>query len=172
MKNNFSFRVKKENGLRYTANVSVELEDKGKGQVFSAMADVGNGGRFEIGGQCLDTIKQEYIFMKDSDKVIFDEIFYLWSNYHLNGMNAGTRRQSDAIANGYDEWYSNKTGEARRGMDYVLQCEFLKSLDLYEDKEYLVENENGEMVPYVYGTKWLYREIPETDLVRIKALFE
>jgi hypothetical protein len=174
MKRIFDFRIKKENGLRYTAKVEVELRDEGKGPVFSSSAFVGNGRRFEMGGQCLDTIKNDYIFLKKSDEVIFTEIHDLWERNHLNCMNAGTERQRVALKEGYNDWY-NKVHDGlvkHRFTRYELECEFLKTVDLYKDSEYLVENDNGEKVPYTYGTRWLYRDISETDWIRIKALFE
>lgn len=82
-----------------------------------------------------DRVPMEY-------KENFDKLMYVWDNYHLNDLTAGTVRQEEALK----EW--KKSNE----YDYTAACNYLKSIDLYED--------NG----YRYGTSWLCREIPE-DIV-------
>ena len=93
-------------------------------------------------GQCLDIM---YKYLKH-DK-LFKEIYRLWKLYNRNGMHAGTIKQEEALRSSGKVFY-----------DYDDQCEYLKSVNLYED--------DG----YIYGTKWLYRAIPEDDLNIIKNL--
>jgi hypothetical protein len=125
--------------------VEIELTDKDKPK-FSASGNIWNRIQTDIlcGGQNLDELK-EYI-----NTPLFNEIYRLWKLYHLNGMNAGTPIQSKAIEN----WES-----MGNTYDYNKACEYLKSIGLYNDEG------------YVYGTSWLYREIPANDLNKIKALF-
>ena len=75
----------------------------------------------------------------------------MWQRNHLNDMHAGTERQEEAIK----EW--EKQGNR---YDYTAACEYLKSVGLYDD--------NG----YEYGHGWLYRNISDEDLKRIKELIE
>ena len=131
--------------------VTVELRDTDKGAQLSVCGDIWNNLKTDIvcGGQCLDEIKQ---YIKSP---LFLEIYNFWKLYHLNGMHAGTKEQEKAI----EEWKSNGNK-----YDYMAVCEYLKSIDLYE-----VEN-SGQ--PYIYGHGWLFEEIPESDLQRIKELIQ
>lgn len=96
-------------------------------------------------GQCLDTIA-EY----NSDP-LFKVLYRLWKKYHLNDMHAGTEAQEEAI---------NKWINQGNVYNYKNACEYLKSINLY--------NDNG----YKYGSSWLYRPIPEKDLRIIKTIIE
>lgn len=91
-------------------------------------------------GQILDKINSYF-----SKHVLFSKIFRLWKLYHLNDMHAGTEAQEDAL----DIKFGNKYPE------YKECCEYLKSINLYED--------NG----YKYGHSWIYREISSADLIEI-----
>ena len=78
---------------------------------------------------------------------LFQELYRLHSLYHLNSLHAGTVKQEDALHNSGK--YFN---------DYNDQCKYLESVGLLYDED------------YKYGTAWLYREIPENDLNKIKSL--
>ena len=78
-------------------------------------------------GQCRDSIKPK----NDEQKQLID----IWKQWHLNDMNAGTVKQTEALKD-------------FKG-DYTAQCEYLKSVGLYDD--------DG----YKYGTAWLKRGLPE-----------
>lgn len=129
--------------------VTVELRNTDNGAELSVCGDIWNNLKTDIvcGGQCLDEIKK---YIKSP---LFLEIYNFWKLYHLNGMHAGTRAQEKAI----EEWESKGNK-----YDYTAVCEYLKSIDLYE-----VEH-NGQ--PYKYGHGWIFEEIPENDLQRIKEL--
>ena len=177
MEKRYYFRIANEKGLRYTMEVSVELKEGKDGvhfvdgsileqPVFTSSLSVGNGRRYLMGGQCFDEIIEKYTFVTPADKEIFMEIYDLWTRNHLNNLNAGTPKQMEALKNGFDDWCSE------RGIDpiwerYNLQCEYLRTLDLYEDKEYLVDGQ-----PYRYGSLWIYRPISEDDLKRINAVLK
>ena len=130
--------------------VDVRLEDKGKGPVFSACADVWNARRTDIvmGGQCLDELSK-YKYLGGNE--LFRRICRLWKKHHLNDMHAGTPEQEKWLAE-HRTW---------RG-DYEKDCECLEKAGL------LTVDLDGE--PYKYGTAWLYRPIPEEDLAEIKEL--
>lgn len=95
-------------------------------------------------GQCLDTMNE---FTSLHDNPLFRLLYRLWSDWHLNDLHAGTEAQEKALK---DHPCSS----------YTDSCEYLKSIDLYED--------NG----YIYGSSWLYRPIPEEVLNEIKSLFD
>ena len=142
--------------------IEVNLRDTDKGPEFSASGDVWNSKHTDIvcGGQCLDELDE---FAALHDNPLFSKIYRLWKLYHLNGMNAGTVRQTKAV-NDYLERTNSR-------YDYSQMCDYLKSIDLYEDKEYLFKYGN-ELKPYRYGSSWLYRSIPDEDLKIIKELLE
>jgi len=96
-------------------------------------------------GQNLDDIS-EYIKTKECKR-----IREIWKEYHLNDMNAGTKKQTDAV----NEWISRGNK-----YEYSAVCEYLKSINLYEDGF------------YSYGTKWLFRTIPANIIEEIKELFK
>lgn len=137
------------NGTRKinTPEVEIALECVNGKYEFIASGSIWNSKHTDIitGWQCLDTM---YKYLKN-DK-LFKEIYRLHKLYHLNGMHAGTIKQEQALDD------AEKAGV--RLFDYDDSCKYLESIGLLED--------DG----YKYGTKWLYREIPEEDLKIIKDL--
>ena len=91
----------------------------------------------------MDTINE--FLSKDK---LFSKIYKFWKKYHLNDLHAGTPKQEKAL----------KKVELLGGNYYDEACEYLKSINLYED--------NG----YKYGSSWLKEEIPTKDLNEIKKL--
>lgn len=152
--------------------IKIVLRNTEKGPEFSAMADIWNRTHTDIlaGGQCIDEIK-------GSSKVL-KEIKRLWKLYHLNGMNAGTIEQDKAIedskADGTWETCQKRLDEQKAkdypyskptASHYEVACEVLKEKGKYE-----VKLEDG--TDYEYGHSWLYRAIPEEDLMKIKLLLD
>jgi hypothetical protein len=159
MKKTFNFGKVAHETNKKTNLVTIEMELKYNSRnlpVFSAMGNVWNSKKTDIlcGGQCIDSIYDE--FSEQLENVsLYKEIMELWQNNHLNDINAGTQEQENAIK----EWI--KQGNT---YDYNKVCEYLKSIDLYEVKQ-------GELM-YKYGSAWIYRDIPEKDLKRIKEIIE
>ena len=124
--------------------VEVELKESENGPVFTASGNIWNSRKTDCYscGQNLDTIA-EYI-----NTPLFGEILRLWNAYHLNDMNRGTIAQDEAL----------KECQYKNGYNYTEACEYLKSVDMYNDEGYL------------YGHSWLYREIPLEDLNKIRAI--
>lgn len=89
-----------------------------------------------MGGQCLDTIHQ---YMPDNE--ILNAILPIWRTYHNNILNAGTRKQTEALA-----LYLEETNQE---YNYDKAVEYLTLIGLVEDRGYR------------YGSKWLYRSVPE-----------
>lgn len=114
--------------------------------VFSACGEIKTPNNKDIVsvGQNLDEIA-EYI----TDNETFNTIYRLWNLYHLNHMHAGTPEQEEAL----ERAEKDKNIKLH---DYKEQCEYLKSVNLFE-VEY-----NGK--PYKYGHGWIYYPIPEKDL--------
>lgn len=144
--------------------VEIELRETNKGIELSVRGEY-------CRGQCLDEIAQ-YVHTP-----LFKEIYGYWKKYHLNGMHAGTPEQEkalrDAEAAGVDfsdesyKKYSWKSPREDRGAAYSRyekQCNYLKSVGLYE-----VDYEGS---PYKYGHSWLYQPIPEDVLLRIVEIMD
>lgn len=128
-----------------TIKVDMYLKFEDGKIVFSCVGQIS----LEAGGQCEDDIDK---YLK-WDKV-WDKIYYLWKTHHLNDMHAGTPKQENLI----------KMGRLA-GVDL---SSYDKELDFL--REYYVECDELDGEPYKYGTKWLYRPIPETDLWEILSL--
>lgn len=147
------------NDKKRTNLVTVEItlkEDKNGRPVFSASANVWNNRKTDIymGGQCLDTIYEDYKYQL-SDLPLYEEILGLWERNHLNDLNAGTKEQTAAI----EAWEA----EGNK-YDYTEACEYLKSIGMYEVQQ-------GETM-YKYGHGWVYREISEDDLKAIREILK
>lgn len=140
----------------YTGNKTPEYYE------FTAQGEVWNMPHTDVycGGQCLDTIKKYRNQLKN--KELFDVIYDLWENYHLNGMNAGTPIQEKAV----DEWLA----EGNK-YDYTEVCKMLKKKNLYE------VNFTGKTVgkiynnePYRYGCGWVVNDLPADVIHKIEEL--
>jgi hypothetical protein len=97
-------------------------------------------------GQCLDHLKDkafEYI-MPQEKQALFERVFEIWKEYHLNDMQSGTIRQTEALL--------EKDKTLHYATNYKQGCDYLKSINLYKD--------NG----YKYGHGWLCKPIP-TEIV-------
>ena len=94
-------------------------------------------------GQCLDYIHEdiEQFMTPDELKALYRRIYEVWREYHLNDLQSGTKTQTEAL-----------TKELHRVDHYTEACEYLKSINLLEDRG------------YKYGTGWLCKEIP-ADIV-------
>ena len=116
------------------------LEEK-KMYVFSASAHAPR-----IWGQCLDYIHdnaEKYIIPAEMQE-LYNRIYHIWKEYHLNDLNSGTKVQKDMLPK-----------ELHRASNYTEACEYLKSIGLFEDRG------------YKYGTGWLCKEIPEEIIAEI-----
>lgn len=136
-----------------TPEVEMELTDTDKGPELSICGLIWNASHTDCVccGQCLDEMNR---FESLKHNALFAKLYRLWKLYHLNGLHAGSEKQEDALL----KWEDSFTPNDSRSNDYVSRCDYLKSIGLYVD--------DG----YTYGSKWLYREIPEDDLKLIKEL--
>lgn len=126
-----------------TIIVDMYLKHNDKEQiVFSCVGEI----RCEAGGQCENDIDK---YLKWDDK--WDRIYRLWQEYHLNDLHAGTPKQENLIKMGH-----------LAGVDLSTYDKELEFLD-----EYYVKFDELDGKPYQYGSSWLYRPIPETDLWEI-----
>ena len=147
--------------------VEVELTEKKGEYVFSARAAVYDNTKtdYVCAGQCLDSLMIDFPQLKNNKTYCLIES--MWEKYHLNDIHGGTPMQEEALKEAVEQGILSSYG----ANNYEASCDYLKSIDLYEDKNYLVERK-GEQVPYVYGTGWLTESIPEKDLKIIKELVE
>ena len=148
---------------------------------FSAMGAIWNCRHTDhiSGGQNLDTI-HKYVH----ENPIFNEIFSLWSEFHLNGLNSGTRKQEVALVketNRRNEEHKAKGEKEEKPLTYVDRyedaCEYLKSIGLYIDKlgdgEVLnCETEKVSKDHYPYGCGWITRVLDDKTLKRINSLID
>ena len=112
------------------------------------------------GGQCLDTIAEYRNQLSDPE--LFDTIYSLWQNYHLNGMHAGTPEQEAAIA----EWQA-----AGNRYEYTAVCEMLKQRGLYEvNYTGLSVGRRYNNEPYKYGHAWLIQQLPGDVLLKVEHM--
>lgn len=139
MKTEIYFDAYAEN-MRRKSKIEIELRGTEEKPVLSI-----SGSMKGCSGQCLDTIA------KYNTTPLFKTLYRLWNQYHLNDLHAGTEAQEKAL----EQW--KKEGNK---YEYGKACEYLKSIELYED--------NG----YKYGTGWLYMPIPEEDLQLIKSIIK
>lgn len=156
-----------DNGKKSNSvEIEVKLSESREGlPVFSASAMVWNAFHTDIirGGQCLDYIAKTSI----GHNKAFRQIYDMWQKHHLNDMHAGTPAQEAALEQAVADGKLSGYG----ANNYEATCDYLRSIDLYEDKEYLVVRD-GEPVPYKYGSGWLTQQIPEADLAVIKDMVE
>lgn len=148
---------------------------------FSAMGAIWNCRHTDhiSGGQNLDTI-HKYVH----ENPIFNEIFSLWSEFHLNGLNSGTRKQEAALVeetNRRNEEHKAKGEKEEKPLTYADRyedaCEYLKSIGLYIDKlgdgEVLnCETEKVSKDHYPYGRGWITRVLDDKTLKRINSLID
>lgn len=137
-------------GKRRINKVTVDLclYKKDNGEIrFTACGDVWNSKQTDIiaGGQCLDEL---YKFLGKNKT--YQMIYTWWKNYHLNDSNPGTEKQMAALKEAEKQ-------EPNKYWDYEACCNYLKSINLYED--------NG----YKYGHGWIYKEIPQETLNEMVA---
>lgn len=134
--------------------VYLEMRDTDCGPELAITADISNATdtRLICGGQILHILKG-YL----NDNTTFLRLYRLWKGYHLNGMHAGTARQTAAVA----EWRA-ATGCA---YDYTAACRHLKSIGLYFDtlapNERIQGRELTDGENYMYGEGWIYTALPE-----------
>ncbi len=130
---------------------------------FSACGSIWNHKRTDIysGGQNDETIKSLIKEGELSASPLLLEIIELWDKYHLNYLKPGTPEQEEAVQKGFE------TGAIKRFQKesfYDQVVRYLKSVGLYE-----VQHEGK---PYRYGSDWIYSQIPEKDLKRIREIME
>lgn len=147
-----------------TVRVFIEIKWDGKRLSISGVeGPYRNGDAFGSSGQ-IRLNNPNYEAVEGVDLAAIDKI---WERWHLNDMRAGSPRQELFIrgleAAGWEHPYDPEKSW------YEAACEKLEEAGLLYDEEYLVENKDGEKVPYKYGTAWLFEEVPH-DLV--KTLFE
>jgi hypothetical protein len=97
-------------------------------------------------GQCLDYIHDnaEQYIVPDEMKNLYNRIYHIWKEYHLNDLQSGTKKQTEHL-----------TKELHRADHYTEACEYLKGINLFEDRG------------YQYGHGWLCKEIPEEIVAEI-----
>ena len=126
---------------KYTVRVYLELKtDYDNKPIFSCAADCYRLGKH---GQCLDALNP---YMNNN--TLWNMIYRLWKNHHLNHLHAGTKKQEQKLEEVF--------GDLR--VDYKDKRDCLAEHGLLED--------DG----HKYGHGWVYWEIPADDLAIMKAI--
>tara|TARA_R100001530_G_scaffold113018_2_gene80014 strand:+ start:75 stop:566 length:492 start_codon:yes stop_codon:yes gene_type:complete len=120
--------------------------------VFTASGTIWNNRETDCyqAGQCIDSLL-EYL----PKNKLLKEIHDIWKEHHLNDMHAGTEEQ---------EAHLKSLGKYQ---DYNWACDELRKADLYVVPDPRRTNETDL---YKYGHGWLYREIPENVIARLKEI--
>lgn len=164
--------------------VEITLRELDNGQFeFAATGEIWNCRHTDClsGGQNLDTI-HDYI----KNNAVFNEIYDIWCNFHLNGLNSGTRKQEATLIEESDRRnaeHKAKGEKLEQPLNYASRyddaCKYLKSIGLYIDKlgdgEILnYENPKEKITSnhYPYGCGWITRVLPNGVLNRIKSLLD
>lgn len=97
-------------------------------------------------GQCLDFIQEnaEKYMMPKERQALYNRIYNIWREYHLNDLQSGTKKQTALL-----------TEELHRADHYGEACKYLESVGLLEDRG------------YKYGHGWLCKEIPAEIVAEI-----
>lgn len=151
-------------GRRRRADIEWELKQGQNGLEFSASGGVWNSRNsdYDFCGQCLDELAR----LAPYDQLV-QRIVKVWTEWHLNGTNAGTPRQTAKIS---------EYKAAGWKYDYSEACDKLKADGLYEDSvdglactgDWPEAVKNGTR-GYRYGERWVYRPIPQSIIDEIRS---
>lgn len=83
---------------------------------------------------------------QDWTKENIEKLRDIWKRWHLNDFRAGSPKQEEFV---------RKMIAEKKSISYESVRDALKEVDLYEDKDYLVDEK-----PYKYGHSWLKEEVP------------
>ncbi len=117
----------------------------------------------ETCGQCEETINKIIVSQASEPiKSLWNVIHYLWNNYHLNNLHAGTPEQKKLLKQNPNRSYDN-------------DVEFLKQHDMLTvpaEQADPYRNKDSRLIgkPYTYGYSWLTYPIPEEVLAIVKAI--
>ena len=117
----------------------------------------------ETCGQCQDTINEVIASQgSESTKALWNVIYYLWNNYHLNNLHAGTPEQEKLLKQNPNRSYDND-------VEFLKQHDMLtvpaEQADPYRKKDSKFIGE-----PYTYGYEWLTWPLPKEVVDIIKAI--
>ena len=90
----------------------------------------------------------------------WNSIVPIWREWHINYCRPGTPKQEACIK-------AYRKDHPERPWNYEENCRELKRHGLFEDKSYLVLGR-----PYMYGTAYLFREIPHKILWELCGLLD
>lgn len=133
--------------LRCKAMVDIKITKSDKGEKLSICGDIRvkdskNKTLEHSSGQCVSTLRELFKNNKKAQRVAD-----VWDRYANNELQAGTPKQMAILRT------AKKEGKA---IDYDNALEILKVAGL--------DTDNG----YIYGSKWLFEEIPQEILDEIK----
>lgn len=127
--------------LGYKESILVEYGEKGGKFILNVSGDIRNSSE-----QCISEIRYKYIEGAPSfqKKAELARLLEIWERYHMNNVNPGTPKQMEIIRG--------------TGLEYKDALELLDEHDLKIDDGHL------------YGSKWLFEEIPKDVIKDIKRI--
>ena len=96
-------------------------------------------GKYISVGQCYDTIPKYLKYFSNEQKKLLKNIIKIWKEYHLNTMQAGTKKQQDLLIKNHLTSFASNYSEC---------CNFL------EQKKLLIDR------GYKFGSGWLCKKMP------------
>lgn len=106
-------------------------------------------GEYIACGQCYDELPKYYKYFSKDQKELMKTICKIWKEYHLNTMQAGTKRQQNTLIKNHLNAWANYYNEC---------CNFL------EQKKLLIDR------GYKFGSGWLCKKLPIKIINFIKGL--
>lgn len=125
--------------LGYMESIRVVLSDKKEGKTLSITSRLKN--TFKPVSSNPEDVYYKYILGEPrfSKKAELSRLINIWKRYNMNDMRNGTVKQTEALMD--------------MNLNYQESVEYLKSINLLEDEG------------HIYGSKYLFEEIPE-DVIK------
>jgi hypothetical protein len=137
--------------------IDIKLSGRKFGKVLTISASIGNHMSTDIiqGGQMYDTLQELFPNNKRIQRLV-----EIWKEYHLNDMNAGTPKQTEALK-----------GLQHNAQNYRATCKYLESINLLFDtdiKNLKLNSTKDLSEGYEYGTGWVFKDIPQNIINEIE----
>ena len=152
------------NSNRKINRITIDIELR-EGNILSICGNILNATQtdFFVCGQCEDLINEVIASQgSESTKALWNVIYYLWNNYHLNNVHAGTPEQEKLLKRNPARSYNND-------VEFLKQYNMLtvpaEQADPYRKKDSKFIGE-----PYTYGYEWLTWPLPKEVVDIIKAI--
>jgi hypothetical protein len=110
-------------------------------------------------GQSRDSLKGSIDFAPGWTQEMADRLAAVWERWHLNDLTAGSPAQEAFLR-------ANPVVAVYPESRYTKACEMLANAGLNPDPDFY----GKDSMPYLYGTEWLYEEVPTDVLDFLESL--